>query len=118
MGILPATRVYRDGVKLIEMDEPPLVGPKDRDWWTIEIDVIPTDGETPTYIRGTIVNRCTGEALYAEARVEDYIDYYRDAEPNPHGHTPETLAEGEAIGTLFAFLRDTFETVKEGVSQS
>ena len=90
-------------------DDTIIVGPSDRDWWTVEFDIIPPDpnktGDTWT-LKGTTINRCTGESYSAEEHPENYIDFYLECTPTNNKHTPWALAVGEATAELINKLTD------------
>ena len=75
--------------------------------WSIDLVV------RPDFIQANIVHMPTCSELSARANVKDFRPLYDGVAPNPHGHSADDLAWGEAVGTLFAWMRDTFDQVGE-----
>lgn len=102
------TRVHRWGQEAVPKSEMPALGPEDRDWYTLEIDIIPPDSNgNHSMYRGNIINRHTGETRTYEARVEDYLEFYSNSLVSPERRAE--LAHGEAVGTLMQVIRDSFD---------
>lgn len=75
-------------------------------YWTIDLTI--ADG----VVSATVKNVDTGAERDYAGRIDDYRGFYEGMKPNPHGHSEEDLAEGQAVGELFADIRDTFDSVK------